>query len=358
MLNIVEPTLNSYAGHCYSLVEAIAQAVPAGPLRIWAGTQSEKFWKVKDQIRPYFFQPLRKFQSFFLYKRLLKEPGKLLLSTAGSIDFLLLNWAAKGIIPKDKVYLYIHWLGAKASRSSKLLKVAQSQPNLEILCTTESTADFFKSLGFHATAVAYPRLTDLPHPQSQAFGHLLVAGAARMDKGIDRIADLVEYLAHTQASWPVWVQISTTHQAKHSADVLVQIERLRRSGYSHLSLIDNTLTPQDYQALFAGGISIQPYCEADFEDRVSGVALDALTAGCPVIVTAHTWLSRIVLKHNAGVATSDLSPSGLCKSIAEILRNYDGYSFRAAKAGMALRQEHSASSLMRVVFKNQEVHDV
>jgi hypothetical protein len=239
-----------------------------------------------------------------------------------------------------------------------LAKIAQRQPNLEVLCTTESTADFFKSLGFCARAVAYPRLNEVSLPLSKNFHHLVVAGAARMDKGFDRIADLVEYLAHTQASWPVWIQISTTHQAKHSADVMVQIERLRHSGYSHLSLIDNTLTPQDYRALFAGGISIQPYCKADFEDRVSGVALDALTEGCPVIVTANTWLSRIVLKHNAGVASSDLSPSGLCKSIAEVVGDYDNYSLRAAKAGMALCQEHSAGSLMRVIFGDQKVHDV
>jgi hypothetical protein len=355
MLNIVEPTLNSYTGHCYSLVEAIAQAVPTGQVRVWAGTQCEEFWKTTGQIKPYFFRPLRKIQSFFLFRQLLREPGKILLSTAGSIDFVLLNWGAQGEIPVDKVYLYVHWLGTKASISSKLIKVAQRQPNLEVLCTTERTTDFFKNLGFRATTVAYPRLINFPPPQLQAFHHLLVAGAARMDKGFNRIVDLVDELAQTQASWPICIQTSTTHQAKHGADILFQVERLQRSGYMHLSLIDTTLNPQEYQALFAGGISIQPYSGADFEDRVSGVALDALTAGCPVIVTANTWLSRIVLKHNAGIATSDLSPSGLRKAIAHILQDYDGYSLRAAKAGIVLRQEHSASSMMRIIFKNHNV---
>ncbi|MDD5028439.1 MAG: hypothetical protein PHH58_02895, partial [Rhodoferax sp.] len=115
MLNIVEPTLNSYTGHCYSLVEAIAQAVPGGQVRVWAGTQSQEYWKVQEQIRPYFYRSLRKIQSFFLFRKLLTEPGKVLLSTAGSIDFFMLDWAARGKIPKNKVYLYVHWLGAKTA---------------------------------------------------------------------------------------------------------------------------------------------------------------------------------------------------------------------------------------------------
>lgn len=359
MLNIVEPTLNSYTGHCYSLVEVIAQALPADQVRVWAGVKSGAFWKDKNQIRPYFFQSIRKIQTYFLYKRLLNEPGKLLVATAGTVDFMMFDWVANGNIPKNKVYFYVHWLGTKSSRASKLAKIAQRQPNLEVMCATESTTDFFTKLGFRATTVAYPRAQDIPQPQmSQKFCHLLVAGAARMDKGFDRIADFVEDLARMKASWPIQVQTSTTHQAKHDNDILLQIDRLHRSGYSNLTLIDKTLPPDDYRALFAGAISIQPYSESDFEDRVSGVTLDALIAGCPLVVTANTWLGRVVLKHNAGVVTSDLLPSGLQKAIDRILLDYESYSHRAAKAGLVLRQEHSAALMIDVIFQNQKVSGV
>jgi len=351
ILHIIEPTLNSYAGHCHSLVQAIAQAVPDELACIWAGRDSGKFWQSKCQIKPYFFRSLRKIQSYFLYKRLLKTPGKLLLSTAGTSDLLMLCWAARGQIPKGKVYLYVHWVGTKASKATRLARVAKKQPNLEIMCTTASATDFFRDLGFRAVTVAYPQAMDARGPaQSASFDHLLFAGAARMDKGFAKIADLVEDLACVQAQWPFWVQTSATHQDKQGNDIAHQIERLIQARYTFLKLLDKTLSPEGYQALFSGAISIQPYSETDFLDRVSGVTLDALAAGCPVIVTANTWLGRVVLKHNAGVATRDLSPAALRVAIQMVLSDYSGYSRRAAIAGQALRQEHSAVSMMAVIF--------
>lgn len=353
VLHIVEPTLNSYTGHCYSLVDAIAQAAPVDDVRIWAGRESARFWQGKGQIEPYFSRSIRKFQSYFLFRRLLAEPGKVLLSTAGTSDLILLDWAARGLIPEKKVYLYVHWLGAKAAKAAKLAKIARKQPHLEVLCATASTTAFFKELGFRSTTVAYPIATaELAALPEQPFRHLLFAGAARLDKGFAHITELVEDLARTQAELPMWVQASSTHQAKHEPEVLALIARLRQSAYAKLTLLENTLSPQDYQAMFSGAISIQPYSASDFQDRVSGVTLDALSAGCPVVVTANTWLGRIVTKHNAGVATDDLSPAGLRRAVQEVLVDYSAYSRRAAQAGGLLRHEHSAAEMMAAIFSN------
>lgn len=356
IFNIIEPTLNSYTGHCYNLVAAIAQTAPAEHIRIWAGKESGKFWKSRGEIKPYFSRFLRKIQSYFLYKRLLGESGKILLSTAGTTDLVLLNWVAKGQIPPNKVYLYVHWLGTKASKVEKLSAIARCQPHLEILCTTKTTTAFFAEMGFLATTVAYPHVIQAPLSQLlPSFQHLLFAGAARLDKGFDRIADLVEDLVQSKASWPFWIQTSATHQARHSADILFHIERLKRTNYPNLNLLSETLSPQDYRSLFVGGISIQPYAEADFQDRVSGVTLDALTAGCPVVVTANTWLGRVVLEHNAGVATSDLSPRGLRQAISEIVRDYSAYSRRAFQAGQILQNVHSTAAMMQVIFDKEHL---
>lgn len=353
MLNIVEPTLNSYTGHCFSLVQAIVESVKTGPVRIWAGVESDKFWNSAGTLQPYFHRFLRRIQSFWLYRRLLREPGKILLSTANSLDFLLINWAAPGVIPKGKVYLYVHWLGGKTSHAAKLTQIAQQQPNLRVLCTTDITTAFFNNLGFQATTVLYPRLTgNTPTTTSVAFDHLLCAGAARLDKGIDHIANFVEDLAVDPENWPLWVQTSPPHQSKHPPAVLAQIEKIHNAKYAGLRIWDKTLSPAEYLALFEGAISVQPYSAADFEDRVSGVALDAITAGCPIIVTSGTWLAQLVLRHNAGVVTNDLTPAGLRKAVLEILSDYPGYAQRALKAGVDLRQKHSADQMVSAIFEN------
>lgn len=354
IFNIIEPTLNDYTGHCYSLVKTIVQAVPTLDICIWAGRHSGAFWKNKGQIKPYFFRPLRKIQSYILYHRLLKSHGKILVSTAGTFDLVMINWAAHGLIPPNKVYFYIHWLGCKTSKSDILAQIAKKQPHVEILCTTESVTAFFRGLGFRASTVAYPcTLGDTAIQPSRTFKHLLVAGAARMDKGIDRIADLVEHLALTHAQWPLWVQTSAGHQAQHGAKVGFELNRITQSGYGPLTLLSQTLAPPDYRALFAGGISLQPYSLLDFEDRVSGVTLDALTAGCPVIVTANTWSGRAVMQHDAGVVCDDVSPSVLQQAISHILSDYEGYAARAAQAGRTILHTHSAASMMDVIFERK-----
>lgn len=358
ILHIVEPTLNGYAGHCHSLVQAIVQAAPVEQVQIWAGKGSEKYWHGKGQLKSHFFRPLRRIQAFFLYRRLLRQAGKVLLPTAGTSDLMTLDWVAKGLIPAHKIYLYIHWVGAKALKADKLAAIARHQPNLEILCTTPSGTAFFGALGFRARTVSYPRSASLLQDhQVSAFSHLVVAGAARADKGFERIVDLVETLARSKAVWPILVQSSTTHHDKYSPEIRRLIDRLTGAGYAHLTLQINTLTPANYLAQFHGGISIQPYSESDFEDRVSGVALDALCAACPIVATANTWLARMVCRYRAGVVTSDLSPAGLIAAVERILSDYNGYAQGAANAGHALNSQHSGSAMMAAIFEDSGLLD-
>lgn len=353
ILHIVEPTLNSYAGHCHSLVEAIVEAAPVEQVQIWAGKGGEKYWHGKGQLKSHFFRPMRRIQAFFLYRRLLRQAGKILVPTAGTSDLMMIDWAAKGLIPAHKIYLYIHWVGAKALKAAKLANIAKHHPNLEILCTTPSGTAFFGALGFRVRTVPYPRSASLlQEHQVPAFSHLVVAGAARADKGFEHVVELVETLARSRAVWPILVQGSTTHRDKYSPEIRRLIDRLKGTGYAHLTLQEETLTPADYLAQFDGGISIQPYSESDFEDRVSGVALDALCAACPVVATANTWLARMVCRYRAGVVTSDLSASGLIAAIEQILSDYNGYARGAANAGRALNSQHSGSAMMAAIFED------
>ncbi len=349
-LHVVEPTLNSYAGHCHSFVEAITQAAPLEKIVIWASRGSESFWHSGGHLEAYFYAPLRKFQAFILYRDLLGKPGKMLIATAGTSDLITLDFVAGGQIPKAKVYLYVHWIGSKASKTAKLAEVARRQPHLEILCPTQEGTDFFARLGFRAHCVSYPQKKSAPYFDGQPFRHLVVAGAARLDKGFDRIVDLVGELAWVGMTWPISVQVSPTHRNRHPVEISSQIRRLEACNYSPMTLLKKTLPPASYHALFSGGISIQPYSVSEFQDRISGVTLDALSAGCPVVASANTWLSKIVLRYQAGVATSDLSAPGLRAAVETILSDYDGYSRRAFEAGVALREQHSADKLVRLIL--------
>ena len=354
MLNIVEPTLTTDAGHCGSFINALCTASTGEvPFRLWVNHQAKvafNFTHVK--IRRYFYRRLRRLQSYFLYRQLLSSSNKLFVSTAGRTDLLMLNLAARGTIPPGKVFLYFHWFNPTASKLRSLKKLAMRQPNLVILGPTPSVVNVFKEAGFvDARVVPYPitpRKSDGLINQ-QAFRYLLYAGAARQDKGFKQIVDLVEYLHLQKSQIPVTIQTSAEHFDKCDAETKADIERLKSVPYPYLTLKTEMLSPVEYEALFAGAIAIQLYSTNDFSDRISGITLDAFSGGCPVISTSATWIARMVERFDAGLVTNNMSPDAVLKSIAAIIADYSRYNKNAITAGQALQQENSANTLYHVL---------
>jgi hypothetical protein len=359
-LHIVEPTLSDEAGHCMSLVRALSEAaVQTGrcDVTVWGGRAAAvAHWPGPAQLMPHFDRPWRRLQALGLYRRLLGQPGRILVATAGSADFVSLDWAARwsGIqaIAPNKVALFVHWVNAKPGKTRLFKKVARHQPNLKVLAPTASVASFFADCGFFTQVVPYP--LDLPDQQptqdASPFKHLLVAGGARMDKGFGHIVALVEAMKRQGLTLPITVQTSLEdrhHKDQALADALT---RLRTSNYPGLSLRHETMDREAYRAMFEGAVVIQPYSATDFQDRVSGVTLDAMSAGAPVVVTEGTWMSRLAQRHHAGVATADLSPSGLLDAINTILADHAGFAERARLAATKVRAEHSARGLVDAVL--------
>lgn len=354
-LHIVEPTLSGEAGHCLSLVRALAQAAPEFAVTVWAGRGAAAVWPGPQRLVPHFDRRWRRLQALALYRRLLREPGRILVATAGSADMVLADWAARGRISPGKLFMLVHWLNAKRGKQRLLSGVARRQPGIEILAPTPATADFFADCGFRATVVNYP----LAAPDNAAvedrpaagFSHLLVAGGARIDKGFDRVVDLVAEMQQRKLSLPIIIQVSLEPGQRDDRDLAHQLERLRGLRYGGLSLRDRPMDAAAYRAMFDGAIVIQPYRADDFRDRVSGVTLDALSAGSPVIATAGTWMAALLQRFDAGLAIADLSAASLLQAIDRLLADYPHYAARACVASAAVQSEHSARHLIDTVLQ-------
>ncbi len=355
-LHIIEPTLANNTGHCHSLVRSLAQAAPECDITVWANRHAGGLWRGPGRLQAFFHRHLRRPQALLLYRRLLRQPGRMLVATAGSTDLVLADWAAPGRIPPHKLFLFVHWLNAKASKARLLSTIAKRQPNMHILAPTASVAEFFRSCGFQATVVPYPLELDADPATASpaAFKHLLVAGGARMDKGFGHVVDLVIEMGRRGLNWPVVAQISAEDRHRRDPALAQHIERLRAAQYGGLTLHEEAMSPEAYHALFAGAIAIQPYRAQDFKDRVSGVTLDALRAGAPVVVTDGTWMAALVRRFDAGVATADLSATGLLVAVEQVLNNHAHYAAQARLAAAGVSAEHSARRLLDVVLQRPE----
>lgn len=353
-INIVEPTLMTEAGHCYSFISALVSASKKDwPLRIWMNRYGEAiFDEAHVQIQRHFFRKIRRLQSYFLYRNLLASPEKIFISTAGYVDLLLLDWASCGVIPTDKVYLYFHWLNRGEEKLVGLKKIALKQPNLVILGPTPSAVKIFQEAGFaDARVVPYP-ITPLDlseRAEQKEFKHLLYAGAARQDKGFAHVVDLVDYLHQQKSNIPVVIQVSSENHGKSDAATLSDIRRLKAIPYPHLKLQTETLSASEYARLFSGAISLQLYNSTDFLDRISGVTLDSLSAGSPVLTTSGTWIARAVQRFAAGMVTDHLSPSTVFAAAQGIISDYSHYHANSLIAGRTLQAENSADMLYKVL---------
>jgi glycosyltransferase involved in cell wall biosynthesis len=360
-LHIIEPTLSSHAGHCMSLVKALAEAAAqAGciDVTVWSARQlAVQDWTAPARIEAHFVRRWRRLQGLVLYRGLLQKQGRILVATAGSTDLVSLDWAARSLgltIPDKKVSAFVHWLNIKPGKAGLFKAIAKRHPGIQVLAPTARVVEFFRNCGFQTKLVPYPLDTvgdeQAPDHAGQGFRHLLVPGAARIDKGFDRIVDLVEAMNAQQLRWPIIVQTSIEHGHHRDPDLSSALARLRSCQYSQLTMQHETLDRASYRSLFDGAIVIQPYRPADFQDRVSGVTLDALQAGAPVVVTDGTWMSRLVQRHHAGVVASDLTAQGLIAAIQTVLTDHAGFALRAQVAAVQVQAEHSARNLMAAVL--------
>lgn len=353
-INVVEPTLMTEAGHCYSFISAFCKASDEShTICLWVNRYAKLgFTGTNIRIRKYFFRKIRRAQCYFLYRRLLASPDKLFISTASTSDLMLLNWASRGAIQQDKVFLYFHWLNISEKKFAHLKKLAEQLPNIVIFGPTLSVTKVFKETGFNnVSLVPYPIAAQIPKRNSehQNFKGLLYAGAARQDKGISHIVDFLEYMKKLALQMPFYLQNSPNHHGEYDAATKADMQRLGEIDYPYLKCISETLNAEEYGHLFIGMICIQLYNQALFADRVSGVTLDALSAGSPIVTTEGTWIARMVQRFDAGIVINRTEPDQVLSAIQKIMANYAHYNKKAYAAGLTLRQENNAGILFKAL---------
>ena len=350
-LNIIEPTLTSEAGHCYSFLSSLINAANDAPLTVWCGSSSNVSFPGAVRVNRFFVRKIRRLQALWLYRKLLKGNERIFVPTAGRTDLMLLDLAARGRIAPGRVYVYIHWFRPSRSKRAQLERVARRQPEIVVLTPTASVCEEFRTAGFSRTRlVPYPITpseADCRPTADQGFSHLLFAGAARQDKGFPEVVDLVELLHAKGACIPVTLQTSAEHYEKYDDATRQAMGRLERCGYPHVRRVAETLPLADYHGLFAGAICLQLYSRNDFSDRISGVTLDALTNGSPVITLSDTWMARVVAGYGAGVVIDTAEPETVCNAVMQVLEEYAAYRDNALKAGRELQMHNSAEHLFR-----------
>jgi glycosyltransferase involved in cell wall biosynthesis len=351
-VHVIEPTLGSVSGHALNVVKSLCAAGEGLPFHLWVGHRAvlPDFEGIASKVHPYFRRRLRKLQAYLLYRKLLRQSGCIVVTTAGTIDLQALDWAAGGAIPPGKVFLYFHQVRRLGGRKrERFRRLAAKQPNLTVMGTTSAIEQIFRDCGFsHTATLSLPPGIDAgAFPADPApFRHLLYAGAARADKGFGAVVDLVAHLAVIGATIPIAVQTCGDHYGRYDAATRAHLERLRRISYPALTLLPDPLMPKEYAALFPGGISLQPYVREEYASKMSAITLDSFSAGCPVVTVAGTSMAALVGRFGAGVVVDDPNPDALWNACRALLADYARYRDHARWGGEQMRRENSWAPLI------------
>jgi len=183
-----------------------------------------------------------------------------------------------------------------------------SRSSLACFAQSPSLAAEFLELGISCKVAPYPFFGALPKtPRQGPLRRLGIFGHQRKDKNNGLLLPLMNKLL--AAGLEV-----VYHNSKGTPCVL---------AHERLTKIERHLPPNEFATQIAGCdaviITNEPALHAK---RISGVCLDALSAGVPVIVPDKTHMSRLANSGRAGVCYKDRSVDGICAAIELAGRNY------------------------------------
>lgn len=356
-LVIIEPNLRTPSGHYAEYVRALGMHTKEMPVDVFAHPDADTLLEgipgvspCRDSLRV--GAPLAEWR---MINRCVTGENPFLILTADGRHALAVSLAAAltGRTP-HQARLYFHWIpsGPQDAILHRLSRAARE--HALAIVPTEAIASGLRKMGWQRVAyVPYPAFGPENPPEPQSFQRLLVAGAARANKGLDLIVGLAERWAGEGRSIPLLVQASTKHAQRHGRREVVLVETLLSSGYRGLQADDRAPERTEYIARFRGSLVLAPYERERFAHAVSGVVLDALLHGAPVIATRGTWPGAQVERFGAGLTIDNRTPQELSDAIDTVLADWSVYAERAVNAATILAREHDPRILLALLCRQK-----
>lgn len=341
-IHIVEPTLASEAGHCFGYCQSLVGIDANIDLHLWMNKHGLQLFNNKPVIcHGYFSRRLRKIQQYFLYKRLLDTDTIIFVPTAGRSDMVMLDKLSKHTKPRAQVVLHFHQFSRSAKKLTLLKHFANTHPDWLILAPTERLLTVFKQAGFkRCQCVACPSYSPVATSEASAFQSVLYAGAARQDKGFVETVNTVLSAAEHNKHIAFRIQTSPPESGRYDESSQQALTKLQALQSNSVTIIDKTLSQHDYLSQFTGSICLQAYDPNSYHDKFSGVTLDAICAGAPVITAKGTWMADTVERFNAGIVVDDRAPATLLAAIEQAVANYSQLQHNCLRASKQLADMH------------------
>jgi hypothetical protein len=189
---------------------------------------------------------------------------------------------------------------------------AQKLAGARVLCFTDTDelSEQYNRLGaFHFRTGPIPH-THGPVARASACApvRIIYIGDARKEKGYHLLPGLIrdlwdDYVVTGKATFHLQ---SNYNVPQGEPEAVIAREQMEALPADKVELLKAPMTSKEYREfLLSGGINLLLYDPANYYARSSGILVESLTAGVPVIVPAGSWLARQFLaetqRHQEGL---------------------------------------------------------
>jgi glycosyltransferase involved in cell wall biosynthesis len=176
-------------------------------------------------------------------------------------------------------------------------------------------------------------------------------GPARFEKGIDIMQEAIRRYLENEPEKNVRFVIQWNCELLDEAGVVYEADR-RFQTDPRVRFIRHAMSSSEYdEALMETDVMLLPYRRESYFARISGVAVEAVTAGIPIIYTRDTWCERLVTSVGAGLGVKNNDASDLLHAINDMVRNFKTLQAEAQTRAELAREAHSGASFLRKLWE-------
>jgi glycosyltransferase involved in cell wall biosynthesis len=166
-------------------------------------------------------------------------------------------------------------------------------------------------------------------------------GPARFEKGIDVLQDAIKLVLSRCSEDDIHFVIQWNDEIRDAGGELYEPDRAMVAD-RRVCFLTRPLSSFHYnRQVGLTDCMVLPYRRDSYFARISGVAVEGVTAGLPIIYTRDTWCENFVTKHGAGIGVPDGDVELLALAIEEMARNFTAYKEKAVGMAAAARQLNS-----------------
>jgi hypothetical protein len=177
---------------------------------------------------------------------------------------------------------------------------------------------------------------------------LAIMGQYRDEKGGGLIPRILAQASRDRPGLKAAVQVRTDEDAAALRALLTPIaDRLE------LHLHPGTLEPAAYAALLSSAdVILCPYAPARYVLRVSGVFIDALAYGKPVVVPDGSWMTeQLAAGHGAGISFAEFTVPSISRAVVTALDQRETLTRSAAAHQSRWRARHHVQAALTEILR-------